>query len=177
MRIYIDKVFQKEAKEYAIISKSFTSKRHDFYEGGLSDKQRTLFEGKLGEKAIKQFFIDHKIKFKEDQSSHDEADFYDFMVYDLKGNELKVEVKTRTKISYIRTLESVEQMKNNPKDIYFSVKLYNTKPFCVDVIGYGLKEDFLSINRIENKGDLDNYVLYDKELKNPKLIIPTLQKI
>lgn len=176
MKIIISNIFQKEAKDYATISKSFTSNRHDFHEGGLNAKQRKMFEGKLGEKAIKQFFIDNNIKFEEDKTSHEEADFYDFIVYDLNGKELKVDVKTRTKNFHIRTLEMVELMKSKPKDIYFSVILFDTTPFSVNIIGYAFKEDFLSLNRIENQGFLDNYVLYDKELKEPSQILSILQK-
>ena len=176
MKIIITDAFEKEAKDYATISKSFTSNRHDFHEGGLNAKQRKMFEGKLGEKAIKQFFINNNIKFEEDKSSHEEADFFDFIVFDLEGNSLKVDVKTRTKNFHTRTLEMVEQMKNKPKDIYFSVRLYDTTPFTVDLIGYALKDDFLKINRVENQGYLDNYVLYDKELKTINSIINNLQK-
>jgi hypothetical protein len=176
MKVTIIVAFEKEAKEYATISKSFTSNRHDFHEGGLNAKQRKMFEGKLGEKAIKQFFIDNNIKFEEDKSSHEEADFFDFIVFDLNGNSLKVDVKTRTQNFHTRTLEMVEQMKNKPKDIYFSVRLYDTTPFTVDLIGYALKDDFLTINRIQNQGYLDNYVLFDNELKDVNLILYNLQK-
>lgn len=176
MKIVICNKYEEEAKEYALISKSFTSNRHDFHEGGLNAKQRKMFEGKLGEKAIKHFFEEVNIKYVEDESSHEEADDFDFIVYDLNNKELKVDVKTRTKKFHIRTLEMVEQMKNKPKDIYISVQLYNTKPYTVDLIGYALRKDFLAINRIQNHGYLDNYVLFDNELKPIKTIINQLQK-
>ena len=142
MKIVINDTLTKEAQEYAIMSKSFTSNRHDFHEGGLSAKQRKMFEGKLGEKAIKQFFLDNNIKFIEDNSSDQEADLFDFIIFDEENNELKVDVKTRTKNFHTITLEMVEQMKNNPKDIYFSVRLYDTLPYSVDLIGYTLKKNF-----------------------------------
>ena len=176
MKIIINETLEKEAMDYAVLSKSFTSNRHDFHEGGLDAKQQKMFEGKLGEKAIKHFFIQNDIRFIEDKTSHEEADSYDFLVYDLEGNELKVDVKTRTKNFHTRTLEMVEQMKNKPKDIYFSVRLYDVKPFEVDIIGYALKSDFLKINRIENQGYLDNYVLFDNELKKVDNVISILQK-
>jgi hypothetical protein len=176
MKITIIYEFEKEAKDYATISKSFTSNRHDFHEGGLNAKQRKMFEGKLGEKGIKQYFIDNNIMFEEDKSSHEEADFFDFIVFDLMNNKLKVDVKTRTQDFHTRTLEMVEQMRNKPKDIYFSVRLFDTNPYTVDLIGYALKEDFLKINRIENQGYLDNYVLFDSELKDVNLLISNLQK-
>ena len=76
MEIIIKKEFVKEALEYSKLSKSFTSDTHDFHEGGLNAKQRKMFEGKLGEKGIKQFFIENNIDFKEDESSHKDADEY-----------------------------------------------------------------------------------------------------
>ena len=176
MKVIISDTYRKEAENYASISKSFTSNRHDFHEGGLTAKQRKMLEGKLGEKAIKHFFKKNNIKYIEDQSSHEEADDFDFIVYDFENNKLKVDVKTRTKNFHTRTLEMVEQMKNKPKDIYFSVRLYDTKPYTVDIIGYALKDDFLTINRIQNQGYLDNYVLFDHELKSINTIVNQLQK-
>lgn len=168
MEIIISQPLEKEAKDYALKSKSYTSNRHDFHEGGLEAKERKMFEGKLGEKAIKQFFTERNIKFKEDTTSFDEADFYDFIVYSLDGKELKVDVKTRTERYHTRTLEMVEQMKNKPKDI---------TPYKVDIIGYATKEDFLSKNKIENQGYRNNYVLYDNELTNIETLLSNLQKI
>jgi len=75
MEIIISQPLEKEAKDYALKSRSYTSNRHDFHEGGLEAKERKMFEGKLGEKAIKQFFTERNIKFKEDTTSFDEADF------------------------------------------------------------------------------------------------------
>jgi len=176
MKIIISEKFEKEAKDYAVLSKSFTSNRHDFHEGGLDAKQKKMFEGKLGEKAIKQLFIDNNIKFEEDKTSHEEADDFDFLVFDIDGEKLKVDVKTRTQNFHIRTLEMVEQMKNKPKNIYFSVRLYDTYPYEVELIGYATKSDFLTVNRVENHGYLDNYVLFDNELNEVKTIIGKLQK-
>ena len=176
MKIIINETLEKEAVDYAVLSRSFTSNRHDFHEGGLNAKQQKMFEGKLGEKAIKQFFFDNNIRFVEDKTSHEEADDYDFLVYDLEGNELKVDVKTRTKSFHTRTLEMVEQMRNKPKDVYFSVRLHDTKPFEVELLGYAWESDFLQINRIQNQGYLDNYVLFDNELKDVNNIIDKLQK-
>jgi hypothetical protein len=36
---------------------------------------------------------------------------------------------------------------------------------CKTVIGWASNKDFLRINRIENNGYLDNYVLHDQELR------------
>lgn len=66
MEIIISQPLEKEAKDYALKSRSYTSNRHDFHEGGLEAKERKMFEGKLGEKAIKQFFTERNIKFKEE---------------------------------------------------------------------------------------------------------------
>lgn len=176
MKIIINTALEKEAKDYALLSRSFTSDRHDFHEGGLSAKERKMFEGKLGEKAIKQLFMDNNILFQEDRSSHEDADLFDFIVYDLIGNELKVDVKTRTKNFHTRTLEMVEQINNKPKDIYFSVRLFETVPFTANIIGFAIRKDFLDRNRIENQGYLDNYVLFDEELRGVEKLILRLKK-
>jgi hypothetical protein len=177
MRIIISPEFQKEAEDYAMSSRAFTSDRHDFHEGGLSAKQRKMFEGKLGEKAIKQLFIDNNILFDEDKTSFDEEDFFDFLVWvDKTGQELKVDVKTRTKDFHTRTLEMVEQMKKKPKDIYISVRLFNKIPYEVEILGFGFKHDFLTKNPIENQGYLDNYVLYDKDLRSITNMLDNLKK-
>lgn len=176
MKIVISDTFNNDALQYAKMSKSFTSDRHDFHEGGFSAKQRKMYEGKLGEKAVKQFFIDNNIRFKEDNTSHEIADNYDFLVIDDLGKELKVDVKTRTKDFHTRTLEMVEQMAKNPKDIYISVRLFDGVPITVELIGYAFKQDFILKNRIENNGYLDNYVLYDNELKKVDSLINKLQK-
>ncbi len=97
-----------EAVSYARKSRSFTSNRHDFHPGGLSNKEKKMFEGKLGEKAIKLFFLDNHISFIEDTSSFDERDEFDFLLVN-ESEQLKVDVKTRTENFHIRTLEMVEQ--------------------------------------------------------------------
>jgi hypothetical protein len=151
----------KQARNYSLKSRKYTSNRHDFHEGGLKAKQRKMFEGKLGEMIFKQFMLEKKIKFKEDDSHHTEADNYDFII----NNSLTVDVKTRTKEFHSRNLEMVEQYNKNPKDIYISVRLYPKKKNGY-IIGWFGKNDIKRINRIENNGYLDNYVLYDNELRN-----------
>jgi len=166
MEISIKKELIKEALEYAKLSKSFTSDTHDFHEGGLNAKQRKMFEGKLGEKGIKQFFIENNINFKEDESSHKDADEYDFIIFGV-SQKYFIDVKTRTQKFHIRTLEMVKQLHRKKIDIYISVKLSNHKnDYKIKIIGWCTKQDILKINRIENNGYLDNYVMYDNELKN-----------
>lgn len=166
MEIIIKKDLIKEAFEYAKLSKSFTSDTHDFHEGGLNAKQRKMFEGKLGEKGIKQYFIENNINFKEDESSHKDADEYDFIILST-SKKYFIDVKTRTQEFHIRTLEMVKQLKRKKIDIYISVKLSNQKnDYKIKIIGWCTKQDILKINRIENNGYLDNYVMYDNELRN-----------
>jgi len=159
--IKIPQEYIQEALEYAVMSRAYTSNRHDFHEGGLEAKQRKMFEGKLGEKIFKKLLVDNNIEFEEDQSSHTEADLYDFKMPD----NTTIDVKTRTKHFHTRTLEMVEQFQKNPKDIYVSVRLYPEKKEGY-IIGWCFKEDIQNINRIENNGYLDNYVLYDNELRD-----------
>lgn len=165
MEIVIKKEFVEEAIDYSKLSRSYTSDAHDFHEGGLNAKQRKMFEGKLGEKGIKQFFIQNEINFVEDKSSHTDADNYDFIVH---GTSKKyfVDVKTRTQQFHIRTLEMVKQLQRKKIDIYISVQLFKSdKDYKINIIGWCSKNDIIKINRIENHGYLDNYVMYDNELK------------
>lgn len=152
-----------EALEYAENSKKFTSNRHDFHAGGFSNKKKKMFEGKLGEKAVKILFNDNGIYYEEDKSSFDERDEYDFLL--INDNEsLKVDVKTRTENFHVRTLEMVEQANNHPKDIYISVRLFRESN-TVRLLGWFSYEDMINKNQIENQGYLDNYVMYDKDLR------------
>ena len=156
----IPEELMKEAIDYAMVSKEYTSNRHDFHEGGLDAKKRKMLEGKMGEKIFKLFLIKNKITFKEDQTDFTLPDTYDFIL----PSGLLIDVKTRTKDYHIRTLEMKEQFENKPKDVYVSVRLFpeEEKGF---IVGWTTKEDIIKINRIENHGYLDNYVLYDKELR------------
>ena len=152
-----------EAYEYAVLSRKYTSNRHDFHAGGLDNKQKKMFEGKLGEKGFKMFLMENSIKFIEDHSSHEERDEYDFLIT-IDGYEFKIDVKTRTEAFHIRTLEMVEQARSHPKDTYISARLYRDTN-TVKLLGWFSFEDMLRINRIENQGYLDNYVMYDSDLR------------
>ena len=164
--IKIKDEFIKEAKEYALISREYTSDDHDFHEGGLDAKQRKMFEGKLGEKSIKQFFLDNNIEFTEDKSDYRKADEYDFLVYKNKKKYL-VDVKTRTKSFHTRTLEMVKQLNSKKIDIYISVHLKRIdSSYHGKILGWCGRNDVFNINRIENNGYLDNYVVFDNELRN-----------
>jgi hypothetical protein len=159
-RIVITDEFIKEAEDYANLSCGYTSNRHDFHEVGLNAKQRKMYQGKLGEKIFKTLLIDENIAFSEDSTSHTVADNYDFVMPD----NSKIDVKTRTENFHTRTLEIVEQFLNKPKDIYVSVRLFSEKKEGI-IVGWCTKEDFINVNRIENLGYLDNYVLHDAELR------------
>ena len=155
-----------EAQEYSKISRAFTSDRHDFHEGGLSAKERKMFEGKLGEKIVKFELQAAGMRFQEDKSSHTEADSYDFIF----PNGRTVDVKTRTQDFHTRTLEMKEQFERVPKDIYVSVRLFPST-FEGFIVGWASDQDFLRIHRVENHGYLNNYVLFDNELRPWQLLI------
>tara|TARA_Y100001973_G_C5200866_1_gene337527 strand:+ start:3188 stop:3709 length:522 start_codon:yes stop_codon:yes gene_type:complete len=164
--VKIEDKYINEAFEYAYKSREFTSNNHDFHEGGLDAKQRKMFEGKLGEKIFKQFLIDNSIAFEEDSSHHTKADEYDFKIVGRTyANPFLIDVKTRTKEYHTRTLEMVKQFKRKPKHIYISVKL-DMENKSGYIIGWFGKRDLQRINRIENNGYLDNYVMYDNELRD-----------
>ena len=105
----------------------------------------------------------YDIEFIEDHSSHEERDEYDFLVT-IDGLDLKIDVKTRTENFHIRTLEMVEQAESHPKDIYVSARLYR-ETNTVKLLGWFSFDDMKRIGRIENQGYLDNYVMYDSELR------------
>ena len=160
----IPKELYDEAYDYANKSKRYTSNRHDFHKGGLSNKRQKMFEGKLGEKAVKMFFDDNNINYKEDSTNFDERDDYDFLLENSTCS-LKIDVKTRTEDFHIRTLEMVEQARNNPKDIFISVRLFR-ETNTVILLGWFTFEDMIQKNQIENLGYLDNYVMYDEDLRS-----------
>lgn len=158
-----DELYQ-EAREYALLSRAYTSNRHDFHGGGLNNKEQKMLEGKLGEKGFKMFLIENQVPFIEDATSAQERDEFDFLL-NINSVNLKFDVKTRTKSFHTRTLEMVEQFKTHPKDIYISVQLSEDQR-SIRLIGWYSKEDMLKIDRIENNGYLDNYVMYDRDLRD-----------
>ena len=159
----IDGPLYKEALSYAERSKRYTSDRHDFHAGGLDNKKRKMFEGKLGEKAVKMLFNDNGISYEEDHTPADERDEYDFLLINEK-EVLKVDVKTRTEDYHTRTLEMVEQAKSHPKDIFISARLYK-ETNEVEILGWYTYQDMIMKNQIENQGYKDNYVMYDRDLR------------
>lgn len=165
-KYFISNELYLEALVYADKSKKYTSNRHDFHSGGLTNKKQKMFEGKLGEKAFKMFLEDNNINYIEDPTSYKERDKFDFLLLN-RNEKLKVDVKTRTEIYHIRTLELVEQAKNHPKDIFISARLYREKRVVV-LLGWFFYDDMITKNQIENQGYLDNYVMYDKDLRPMK---------
>ena len=156
--------FYQEALRYARSSRAYTSNRHDFHAGGLNNKQKKMFEGKLGEKGFKMFLLENNIPFIEDHSSPQERDEYDFLLSTINKKYL-LDVKTRTKSFHIRTLEMVEQAESHPKDIFISARLFSERN-AVKILGWYSFQDMINTNRIENNGYLDNYVMYDSDLRS-----------
>lgn len=152
-----------EALDYARSSRAYTSNRHDFHAGGLNNKQQKMFEGKLGEKGFKMFLIENNIPFEEDHSSPQERDEYDFLLA-IDDHTLLIDVKTRTKSFHTRTLEMVEQAQSHPKDIFISARLFEERN-AIKLLGWYSYEDMIQKNNIENNGYLDNYVMYDSDLR------------
>ncbi len=159
----IEGTLYREALSYADSAKQYTSNRHDFHAGGLDNKKQKMFEGKLGEKAVKILFRENGVSFEEDPTSCDERDEYDFLLIN-DAEKLKVDVKTRTEYFHTRTLEMVEQAQNHPKDIFISVRLYK-RSNTVKLLGWFTYADMIAKGQIENHGYLDNYVMYDKDLR------------
>ena len=59
----------------------------------------------------------------------------------------------------------VEQAKTHPKDIFISVRLFR-ETNTVKLVGWYTFHDMIQKNQIENQGYLDNYVMYDKDLRS-----------
>ena len=158
--IDITKEMLDEARAYAKLSHDYTSRKHDFHEGGARIASEKMFEGKIGEKAFRKWLEIHDIPYEEDKSSHENADDYDFMVV---GKTF--DVKTRTKSFHTRTLEMVDQFYKRPKDIYVSVR-YHIDRQQVELLGAISRVQLKRINRIENQGYKDNFVAFDHELSS-----------
>lgn len=152
-----------EALDYAQSSRAYTSNRHDFHAGGLNNKQQKMFEGKLGEKGFKMFLIENGVPFTEDHSSPQKRDEYDFLLA-TTDRQFLFDVKTRTKSFHTRTLEMVEQAHSHPKDIFISARLFAERN-AVKLLGWYSFQDMINADRIENNGYLDNYVMYDSDLR------------
>ncbi len=75
-----------------------------------------------------------------------------------------MDVKTRTEDYHIRTLELVEQTVAHPKELYVAARLYRDEN-AVQLLGWFTREDLLTHGTIENQGYLDNYVMYDRQLR------------
>ncbi len=58
----------------------------------------------------------------------------------------------------------VEQAETHPKDIYISVRLFRESNTVV-ILGWFSYKDMIRKGRIENQGYLDNYVMYDSDLR------------
>jgi hypothetical protein len=152
-----------EALDYAQSSCAYTSNRHDFHAGGLDNKWQKMFRGKLGEKGFKMFLTENGIPFVEDHSSPQERDEYDFLL-STADRQYLFDIKTRTQSYHTRTLEMVEQARSHPKDIFISARLFSERN-AVKLLGWYSFQDMINVNRIENLGYLDNYVMYDKDLR------------
>ena len=160
----------REAADYAESSKAYTSNRHDFHPDGVESKKQKMLQGKLGEKAVKMMFQENNIHFIEDNSPFDRRDEYDFLLVN-EEKALLVDVKTRTKSYHTRTLEMVEQARRSPKHLYISARLYPQTNKVV-LLGWFFYNDMIKKNQIENNGYLDNYVMYDEDLRPMESIFP-----
>lgn len=156
--INVTQAMKDEASDYADLSRDYTSRNHDFHEGGPDNAKLKMYEGKIGEKAFRSWLDCEGIPYIEDNTPHDQADYYDFLI-----NGFKIDVKTRTESYHTRTLELVNQFEERPKDIYVST-YYNRDTDNVELIGVISSAKLLSLNQIENHGYLDNYVAYDNQL-------------
>lgn len=175
------------ARDYAILSAPHTSNRHDFHGGGLANKARKMFEGKLGERAFGAWLAMEGISNTPDSSAHNVADVFDFMV----GGRA-IDVKTYTQVSHRRLLEMVEQYQRGAKDYYVATRLHYS-PFdvhiqsgeivfdlgavttqFVDIIGWASGRQ-VGEAQVENVGYKDNYRIWLDDLRLPQSLIQELR--
>lgn len=160
MIIKITEDMIEEAKKYAVLSKKYTSRNHDFHEGGESNAVVKMYEGKIGEKAFREWLINEGIPYIEDSTGPDTADEYDFLI-----NNKKIDVKTRTKSFHTRTLEMVSQFHSRPKDFYVGIYL-DLDNQEAEIYGFISSDQLQNLSQIEDQGYGDNYVVYDNQLKS-----------
>lgn len=167
--IEIEDWMREEAQEYATLSHDYTSREHDFHQGGADEASEYMYYGKLGEKAFKKWLMDNEIPFLEDDTGPDQADEYDFLV-----NGYRIDVKTRTEPFHKRTLEMVEQFHNRPKDIYIGA-YYNKVNDEVEFYGYICANRLSTLHRPQSMGYRKNYWVYDEEMSPIENLIEILK--
>lgn len=59
----------------------------------------------------------------------------------------------------------VEQAQNHPKDIFVSARLFSERN-SVKLLGWYSYQDMINANRVENNGYLNNYVMFDSDLRS-----------
>lgn len=141
--IKVTKKMKQEAEEYSTLSREHTARGNDFYEGGANNASIKMYEGKIGEKALKWWLNKEDILYQEDTTSHKNADEYDFLI-----SNFKIDVKTRTRDFHIRTAEMVEQFQKRPKDIYVAAH-YHKKTDIVDLIGVISSDKLLRLGKLK----------------------------
>jgi len=146
------------ARDYANLSRNYTSRAHDFHEGGADNASKKMYEGKLGEQAFAAWLKNEGIEFTEDRTGYDEADKFDFVI---KG--YKVDVKTRTEDYQTRTLEMVDQFYQRPKDIYIGARLHRDRNE-VELYGVISAKNLEKLNQISSFGYKKDFYAYDNQL-------------
>lgn len=160
-----------EAEAYAKSSQNYTSREHDFHEGGPKNAAKKMYEGKIGEKAFRSLLDIWEISYVEDKTGPDKADYYDFKV-----GELKIDVKTRTEKFHRNTLEMVSQFKKRPKDLYISA-YYNRNEDTVTMLGCITAHDLKNANHPKKFGFKENYYTTDNQLNDIEEVLTDLAKV
>lgn len=159
-----------KARKYSLDSHDYTSRGHDFHEGGADRASEKMYEGKLGEEAFKEWLIQEGIPFTSDSTGYDTADEYDFLI-----SGYKVDVKTRTEDFHRLTLEIVEQFNNRPKDIYVGARLHRSEEI-VEFYGVISAKKLKGLGQITNNGYKENYYAKDNQLGTMELFKQTMLK-
>jgi hypothetical protein len=150
------------AREIARLKENYINNKYSYHT--VEDNFQKMFEGKLGEEAVKSFFNEKSVKYELDTTPIEKADRFDFMILQ-KDKWLTIDVKTRNQDygenNMLLAIKSVVDSK--PKDLYMSVYLKTEQELYI--VGYCSWRKFIEVNRVkEYKKGLPSYALYENEL-------------
>lgn len=150
------------ARKIAKLKENHINNKYSYHK--VEDNFQKMFEGKLGEEAVKSFFNEKNVEYELDTTPIEKADRFDFVILQ-KDKRYTVDVKTRNqdygKNNMLLAIKSIVDSK--PKDLYMSVYLKTEQELYI--VGYCGWRKFIEVNRIkEFKKGLTSYALFENEL-------------
>lgn len=150
------------ARKIAKLKENHINNKYSYHK--VEDNFQKMFEGKLGEEAVKSFFNEKNVEYELDTTPIEKPDRFDFMILQ-KDKRYTVDVKTRNadygENNMLLAIKSVVDSK--PKDLYISVYLKTEQELYI--VGYCSWRKFIEVNRVkEFKEGLPSYALFENEL-------------